>query len=108
MTLPCPCSKLGQAEALSREVLASQRATLGSQHPSAFTSMGNLGLLLEERGKLREAEALLSEALSGLWRVVGSAHRDTRGVYIGLLRVLTAQGKARDVRDVKAQYGGRK
>ena len=92
---------------LMREVLASQRATLGSQHPSTFSSMWNLGRLLEDQGKLREAEALYSEALTGRSRVLGRAHPHTQDVCTVLVRVLTAQGKVRDAMDVKAQYGGR-
>ena len=90
---------------LSCEVLASQRATLGSQHPHALTSMGNLGLLLDKQGKLREAEALFSEALTGRFRVLGRAHPHTQAVCTFLVRVLSKQGKARDARAVKAQYG---
>ena len=63
---------------------------------------------MERQGTLREAEALLNEALIGCWRVLGRAHSLTQAAYTGLLRVLAAQGKARDVKDVKAQYGDRK
>jgi hypothetical protein len=70
--------------------------------------MWNLGRLLERRGKLREAEALFSEALTGRFRVLGRAHADTQDACVALVRVLAAQGKVRDARDVKAQYGARK
>ena len=59
-------------------------------------------------GRLREAEALFSEALTGRLRVLGRAHSETQDVYAGLLRVLKAQGKARNAREVQAQYGVRK
>ena len=94
--------------ALYREVLASRRATLGSQHPHTYTTMCNLGGLLEVQGKLREAEVLYSEALMGRFRVLGRAHSDTQATCTALVRTLTAQGKARDAREVKAQYGGLK
>jgi hypothetical protein len=69
--------------------------------------MCSLGILLEGQGKLREAEALYSETLTGSWRVLGHAHNITQGACTALVRVLTAQGKARDAKDVQAQYGGR-
>ncbi len=59
------------------------------------------------QGKLREAEALFSEVLTGRLRVLGRAHDETERTYRALVRVLTAQGKARDAREVRAQYGGR-
>ncbi len=65
-------------------------------------------MLLQEQGKLREAEALFSEALTGSWRVLGRAHATTQGACNSLVRVLAAQGKARDAREVQAQYGARK
>ena len=69
--------------------------------------MCNLGVLLEEQDKMLEAETLFSEALTWSWRVLGRAHPDTQDACTALVRVLAAQGKARDARDVKAQYGGR-
>ena len=91
---------------LHQEVLASERASVGSQHPYTFLSMYNLGRLLEDQGKLRKAETLFSEALTGSWRVLGRTHTTTQLAYNALVHVLTAQGKARDAKDVKAQYGG--
>ena len=100
--------KLGEAEALSSETLASMRTSVGSQHPGTFSFMCNLGVLLMNRGKLGEAEALFSEALMGRNRVLGRTHPDTQKAYTDLLCVLTAQGKTRDVADVKAQFGRHK
>jgi hypothetical protein len=69
--------------------------------------MGNLGLLLDKQGKLREAESLYNEALNGSFRVLGRVHADTQDACAALVRVLTKQGKARDAKDAKAQYGAR-
>ena len=69
--------------------------------------MYNLGVLLEVQGKLREAEALFDEALRGRWRVLGRVHPDTQKACNSLVRVLAAQGKARDAREVQAQYRSR-
>ena len=91
-----------------REVLDTASATLGPQHDSTLIYMYNLGRLLEKQGKLREAESLFSEALTGSFRVLGRSHADTQGACAALVRVLTAQGRAHDAREVKAQYGGGK
>ena len=84
------------------------RTTLGPLHPSTLKGVGNLGCLLEKQGKLGEAEAQLREALAGLCCIFGRAHEYTQGAYAVLLRVLTAQGKAREARELRAQYGGGK
>jgi DNA-binding SARP family transcriptional activator len=67
--------------------------------------MRNLGMEVACLKRLGEAEVLLSEALSGCWRVLGSEHPYTKDAYSALMHVLDVQGKARDARDVKAQYG---
>ena len=56
---------LSSTPALYREALAGKRATLGDTHPHTLTSINNLGMLLQDQGKLDEAETLLGEALAG-------------------------------------------
>ena len=68
--------------------------------------MSNLALLLQAQGKLGEAEPLLREALTGRCRALGPAHPNTRDSYSALLSLLTAQGRAREARELRAQYGG--
>ena len=67
--------RLGQrerAEALAREALAMRREMLGEDHRETATSMGDLGLLLWQRGDLAGAEPLLRQSLAdqpqGAWR----------------------------------------
>jgi hypothetical protein len=67
--------------------------------------MCNLGMLLERQGKLRKATALFEEALMGRSRVHGRSHIATQALRAALLRVIDAQGKMRDAREVQAQYG---
>ena len=54
--------KFAEAEALCREALRGQRATLGDEHPGTLRSVNNLASLLHDRGKFAEAEPLLLEA----------------------------------------------
>ncbi len=67
--------------------------------------MYSLARLLQDQGKLGEAKPLLYEALLGLWEVLGPAHPHTRASYTSLLTLLTAQGSAREARELKAKYG---
>ncbi len=59
-------------------------------------------------GKLGEAELLLREVLAGWCRVLGRLHPRTQESLAALARVLAAQGKAREARELRAQYGGGK
>ncbi len=52
-----------------------------------------------------EAKPLLYEVLMGRWEVLRPAHPDTRSVYLSMLSQLTAQGSAREARELKAKYG---
>ena len=61
--------------------------------------------MLGKQGTQGKAETLFNEALTGCLRVLGREHPYTRVAHKGLVRVLTAQGRARDAREVKAQYG---
>ena len=53
---------LDAAEPLLREVLETQRQTLGARHPDTLASMNSLGMLLYDKGELAAAEPLLREA----------------------------------------------
>eukprot|EP00808_Paulinella_micropora_P011372 g70050.t1 len=59
------------------ELLALQgkEKTLGAEHPSTLTSVNNLGLLLEQQGKLAEAEPLKRRALQAREKTLGAEPR---------------------------------
>jgi tetratricopeptide (TPR) repeat protein len=82
-----------EAGALSREVLAVFRRTLGDAHPDTLASINNLAELLRNQGKLGEAEQLHREALSASRRTLGDEHPDTLGSISNLALVLMDQGK---------------
>jgi hypothetical protein len=54
--------------------------------------------------RLGEAEALAREALAGMRRTLGDAHSDTLTSFQLLLGLLTAQGKHREARELKATF----
>ena len=60
-----------------RETLEVQRETLGNQHPDTLTSIGNLGVLLEEMGDPVAAELLSREALEASRETLGNRHPNT-------------------------------
>ena len=66
--------------------------------------MHNLGRLLQDQGRLGEAEALAREALPGWRSALGDAHPHTQLAYQLLLGLLTAQGKHREARELKAAF----
>jgi hypothetical protein len=100
--------RLREAVQLHREALASMRATAGPQHLHAFTIMNNLASALTDQGDLAEAALLYRGVLAGLSKVVGPAHPNVRSSYGALVDVLSALGRAREVAELKAQYGGGK
>ena len=64
-----------QARPLYDEALTARRETLGDRHPDTLTSIGNLGSLLQDQGKLDEvrrrmrptARARLVRRLHAVW-----------------------------------------
>ena len=74
------------------------------KHPSTLTSMSNLAQLLQAQWRLAEAEALAREALAGRRSTLGDAHPHTQGTHQLLQRLLTAQGKHREARVLKAAF----
>ena len=57
--------KLGEAEPLFREALATRRRKLGDEHPDTLTSIDKMAGLLKKQDKLGEAELLYEEAFTG-------------------------------------------
>jgi tetratricopeptide (TPR) repeat protein len=63
-----------RAEKALRECTARRRRVLGSQHPDTLRSINELGLLLQDRGKLGEADALAIEYEHGIRCLFGTKH----------------------------------
>ena len=60
-----------KAEPYLRKKLEGDRRTLGSEHADTLATLGNLGVVLMQQGKLDEAEPFLLEALEALREVAG-------------------------------------
>jgi tetratricopeptide (TPR) repeat protein len=63
-----------EAEALLRQALAINRRWLGEQHPEVSTNLGNLAVVVRDRGDFAEAERLLYQALAIDEAVFGPEH----------------------------------
>ena len=56
-----------QARALYEEDLTASRETLGDRHPHTLTAISNLGLLLQDQGKLDEVRRGIRRDRIILW-----------------------------------------
>jgi tetratricopeptide (TPR) repeat protein len=75
------------------EGLQIRRLYLGDEHHDTLVSIGNLGLLSQEEGRLIEAERFTREALEGRRKTLGSLHPETLSSMGNLGVVLREQGK---------------
>ncbi|MGH7178696.1 MAG: tetratricopeptide repeat protein [Tepidisphaeraceae bacterium] len=80
----------------AQRALEIRRRMLGNEHEDTFASIGILGYLYQEQGKLAEAEALCREALVVSRQRLGSDHADTITATNNLANVLYFQGKLGD------------
>jgi|CXWL01.1.fsa_nt_gi tetratricopeptide (TPR) repeat protein/tRNA A-37 threonylcarbamoyl transferase component Bud32 len=78
---------------LQTSALATHRRVLGDDHPDTLTSIKNMGVLLQDQGKLEEAMPYLRESLEGRRRVLGDDHPDTLDSINNMGQLLEAQGK---------------
>ncbi len=67
----------GEAMPLQESALATRRRVLGEEQLDSISSLGELGRLLNARGKLPEAESALKQALQLSSKVLGDRHADT-------------------------------
>jgi serine/threonine protein kinase len=85
--------KLGEAEILYRENLATRHSLLGADHPDTLEGMKKLVTLLQTQNKLAKAEAICRQMIQGYRRVQGANHPDTIIAMDNLADLLRAQGK---------------
>ena len=67
-------------------------------------SAWSLAGLLHAQGRAAEAEALYREALTGMRSALGDTHPRTQDLVEQFLEFLTAQGKHREARELKAAF----
>ena len=77
-----------------------QRKLVGNEHPDVADSLNNLGLVLEDQGKLADAETVHREAQS-MWRkLVGNEHPNIATSLGNLARVLEKQDRLAEAETV--------
>jgi tetratricopeptide (TPR) repeat protein len=82
-----------KAMPLQERALATRRQILGEEHPDTFSSITQMGFLLQGMGKLDEAEPYYREALEKRRRVLGNEHPDTLTSISTMDFLLQNQGK---------------
>ncbi len=82
-----------EAMPLQERAMATRRRVLGDDHPDTLTSISQMGLLLQGRGRLAEAETYYREALENRRRVLGDEHPDTLISISNMDFLLQSQGK---------------
>lgn len=107
-------NRIGESEALFREVLALQRKLLGNAHPNVATALNGLGLALHKQGKDDEAEPLLREGVEIEKKARSVAHPQTSTlvgnwgrILQGLKRYDEAAAKYREAIAILGQFAGK-
>jgi len=86
-------SRLGDAEACTREALGAREAMLGPDHPETLNSLNNLGMIFLMQGKMKDAEACLRDLLEKDRRIKGPDHPDTLQVVNNMGGMLLETGR---------------
>ena len=73
---------------------------LGPEHTSTLTTVGNLGLLYSDQGKLEQAEQMYERALRGEEKAVGPEHTSTLNTVNNLGLLYLKQGKTKEARNM--------
>jgi len=79
---------------LQESALEKRRRTLGEEHPSTLIAINNMGILLQDQGRLAEAEPFFRETLEKRRRTLGEEHPDTLACAQALVDLYTAWDKA--------------
>ncbi|KFZ18653.1 hypothetical protein V501_01091 [Pseudogymnoascus sp. VKM F-4519 (FW-2642)] len=82
-----------RAEPILQEAVVIRERELRANHPDTLTSVSNLAVVLERRGRYEEAESMNRRALEGKERELGVNHLDTLTSVSNLALVLESQGK---------------
>jgi tetratricopeptide (TPR) repeat protein len=80
-------------ESIQRLLLTSKEQALGPNHSSTLNTVGNLGILYKDQGKLGEAERMYQRALAGYEQALGPDHSSTLNTVGNLGNLYAGQGK---------------
>lgn len=92
--------RLGQAEDLWRECLASREKVLGKSHPDTLIVLNNLTSAVTRRGQWAAAEALARTAVERTEARLDSDHLDTLNACDTLAWILIRQAKHVEAREI--------
>jgi len=81
------------AESINRRALKGYEKELGANHLYTLTSVSNLALVLERRGRYKEAESMNRRALEGSEKELGANYPDTLTSISNLALVLERRGR---------------
>ena len=94
-------NKLGEAEALFREVATARRRVLGDEHAETLVCFGNLAsLCLFPQGRCAEAETIQRHVLSVQRRTIGEDHPHTLTTAHNLADSIRTQGRHEEAREL--------
>jgi tetratricopeptide (TPR) repeat protein len=79
-----------------RRALEGRRRVHGNNHPRTASSLDNLGLMLEDQGRLNEAETCYREGIEIFTQATSPTHPDTLVAKLMLARVLEKQKRLAD------------
>ena len=65
------------AEALFEDILASQRASLGQDHPDTLRTLRDLGKLKRQQGDWEGAQKFVEQADASFGKLLGTKHPET-------------------------------
>jgi len=85
-----------EAEASMRHSLALRERELGREHVDSVKSLGMLGLIVSDQGRLDAAEELLRSALPLYEKTLGTHHFETARVVMGLGAIEARRGHLRE------------
>jgi len=97
--------KVAEAEALHREALDLRRKYLPAGHPDLSQSLNNLGILLNETGRLPEAEPLLREAVAIRREKFGTDANVTQRSAGPLAWNLERTGRKEEAAGIRREFG---
>ncbi|KAJ0348322.1 hypothetical protein COL154_013762, partial [Colletotrichum chrysophilum] len=69
---------------------------LGPDHTSTLATVGNLGNLYKDQGRLKEAEAMYERALQGKEKALGPDHTSTLATVGNLGNLYSDQGRLKE------------
>ena len=86
-------ARLAEAEAVTREMLATRRKLFGNEHPDVAKSLDSLSAVLRNQGRPAEAEAVARESLALRKKMFPGDHPDLTRSLQFLGEILGDQGK---------------